>query len=165
MNWYLVHTKPRLEKCALDNLNRQGYECYLPTVPFEKLRQKLLTVSDKPLFPRYLFIRLGHDNADKGWSPVRSTKGVSRLVSFGNEPARVDDRLIELLRTHEATFQADPERIFKPGQRVCLTETPFAGIEGVYQMAEGENRVLVLIEILSKQVAVRVTPGSLRKAS
>ena len=164
MNWYLVHTKPRLEKCALDNLNRQGYDCYLPTIPYERFHQGLLTVSDKPLFPRYLFIRLGQDNPDKGWSPVRSTKGVSRLVSFGNEPARVDDRLIELLRTHEATFRADPERIFKPGQRVCLTETPFAGIEGVYQMAEGENRVLVLIEILSKQVAVRVTPSSLRKS-
>jgi hypothetical protein len=29
---------------------------------------------------------------------MRSTKGVTRLDSFGNEPAQVDDRLIELLR-------------------------------------------------------------------
>lgn len=56
MHWYLVHTKPRQEKCALENLHRQGYQCYLPTLPSEKLRQGLLTVADEPLFPRYLFI-------------------------------------------------------------------------------------------------------------
>ena len=62
-------------------------------------------------------------------------------------------------------MQTKPERLFKPGERVRLTEAPFAGIEGIYQMADGERRVMVLIEILSKPVAVRVTPASLRKAS
>ena len=165
MHWYLVHTKPRQEKCALENLHRQGYQCYLPTLPSEKLRQRLLTVSDEPLFPRYLFVHLGQEDSAKGCAPIRSTKGVSRLVSFGIEPARVDDSLIELLRTQEASVQAEPERLFKPGERVRLTEMPFADIEGIYKMADGERRVMVLIEILSKPVAVRVAPASLRKAS
>ena len=165
MNWYLVYTKPRQEKCALDNLHRQGYECYLPTIPSEKLRQGLLTVSDEPLFPRYLFIRLGSGDSAKSWAPVRSTKGVSRLVSFGIEPARLDDGLIELLRTKELSVQVEPERLFKQGERISLTETPFAGIEGVYQIADGESRVMVLIEILSKPVAVSVAPASLRRVS
>jgi transcriptional antiterminator RfaH len=51
----------------------------------------------------------------------------------------------------------------KPGERVRLTEAPFAGIEGIYQMADGERRVMVLIELLSKQVRVRVAPANLRK--
>ncbi len=165
MYWYLIHTKPRQEKCALENLSRQGYQCYLPTIPSEKLRQGLLAVSVEPLFPRYLFIRLGHGDSDKGWAPIRSTRGVSRLVSFGTEAARIDDDLIELLRTQEALIQMEPERLFKPGERVCLTESPFAGIEGVYQIADGAHRVVVLIEMLSKPVAVRVAPASLRKAT
>jgi transcriptional antiterminator RfaH len=163
MHWYLVHTKPRQEKCALDNLHRQGYQCYLPTIPSERLRQGLLTVSDEPLFPRYLFIRLGLGDSAKSWAPIRSTKGVSRLVSFGNEPARVDDGLIGLLRSQEETVQTMPERLFKPGQRVLLTAAPFAGIEGIYQITDGERRVMVLIEILSKRVAVGVSPTALRK--
>jgi transcriptional antiterminator RfaH len=77
----------------------------------------------------------------------------------------VDDGLIELLRTQEASVQTEPEPLFKAGERVHLTEAPFAGIEGIYQMADGERRVMVLIEILSKPVAVRVAPASLRKAS
>ena len=165
LHWYLVHTKPRQETCALENLRRQGYECYLPTLPSEKLRQGSLTVANDPLFPRYLFIRLGQGDSAKSWAPIRSTKGVSRLVSFGSEPARVDDGLIELLRTREASVQIEPERLFKRGERVRLTEVPFAGIEGIYQMTDGERRVMVLIEILSKPVAVRVAPDSLRKVS
>ncbi len=165
MHWYLVHTKPRQEKCALDNLQRQGYPCYLPTLPSEKIRQGGLTVADEPLFPRYLFIRLGLGDTAKSWAPIRSTRGVSRLVSFGSEPARVDDGLIARLRTQEVAVQTEPERLFKPGERVRLTEAPFAGIEGIYQMADGERRVMVLIEILSRQVAVKVSPASLRRAS
>jgi transcriptional antiterminator RfaH len=77
----------------------------------------------------------------------------------------MDDGLIELLRMQEASVQAEPERLFKPGERVRLTKAPFAGIEGIYQMADGERRVMVLIEILCKPVAVRVAPASLRKAN
>ena len=165
MHWYLVHTKPRQEKCALENLQRQGYQCYLPTLPSEKLRQGVLVVTDEPLFPRYLFIRLGQGDSVQSWAPIRSTKGVSRLVSFGVEPAKVTDSLVKALRAQEASVQAEPERLFKPGERVRLTEAPFIGIEGIYQMADGERRVMVLIEILSRPVAVRVAPASLRKGS
>jgi transcriptional antiterminator RfaH len=159
MHWYLVHTKPRQEKCALDNLQRQGFQCYLPTLPSEKLRQGVLMVTDEPLFPRYLFIRLGQGDSAPSWAPIRSTKG----VSFGVEPAKVADSLVEALRAQEASVQAEPERLFKPGEKVRLTEAPFAGIEGVYQMADGERRAMVLIELLSKQVRVRVAPANLRK--
>jgi transcriptional antiterminator RfaH len=164
MHWYLIHTKPRQEKCALQNLEQQGYQCYLPILPAEKLRQGILVVADEPLFPRYLFIRLGQGDSAKSWAPIRSTKGVSRLVSFGVEPARVDDWLIELLRAQEAAVQGEPERLFKRGERVRLTEGAFAGVEGIYHMADSERRVMVLIELLSKPVTVTVDAASLRKA-
>lgn len=165
MHWYLVHTKPRQEKCAFDNLQRQGYQCYLPLLPSEKICKGKLSVSCEPLFPRYLFVSLDQGGASKSWAPIRSTKGVSRLVCFGVEPARVDDGLIELLRTRELVAQTDPERLFKKGEHVNINEAPFSGIEGIYQMADGEHRVMVLIEILSKPVLVRVGPANLRKVS
>lgn len=163
MQWFLVHTKPSQEKWALQNLAQQGYECYLPTFPREKVRQGSLTVTDEPLFPRYLFIRLGQASPVKSLAPIRSTKGVSRLVSFGLEPARIDDSLIEYLRAQEAARAVEPERLFNPGQRVRLTEGPFAGIEGIFQMTEGEQRVIVLIELLSRPVAMRVALADVRK--
>ena len=163
MHWYLVYTKSRQERCALNNLEQQGYQCYLPTMPSERLQQGALTVLDQPLFPRYLFIRLGLGDTAKSWAPIRSTRGVSRLVKFGVEPAKVDDDLIELLKAKESAANDEPVRLFNPGERVRLTGGPFAGIEGVYQLAEGERRVMVLIELMSKRVAVGVSPTSLRK--
>lgn len=165
MHWYLIHTKPRQEQVALENLDRQGYQCYLPRLPAEKLVQGSLIVADKPLFPRYLFIRLGLDFTSQSWAPIRSTLGVSTLVRFGAEPAKVADELIEILRANEARRTGSPEKLFKLGDRVRLTDYPFAGIEGIYQIAEGERRVMVLIEILSKPVKVPVSLASLRKAS
>ena len=163
MHWYLIHTKPRLEKHALENLERQGYECYLPLFPAEKLRRGKLTVADVPLFPRYLFIHLGTDDSDKSWVPIRSTRGVSALVRFGNQPARADDELIAFLKSHEHTQQDAPRRLFEPGDAVCLTEGPFKGIEGIYQMADGESRAMVLIEMMGKPTSLRTEVGGLRK--
>jgi transcriptional antiterminator RfaH len=165
MHWYLIYTKPRQEKCALQNLEQQGYHCYLPLLSKENLRQGAVALSEEPLFPRYLFIKLAQDFMAKSWSPIRSTKGVSRMVRFGAEPARIDDALVDRLRAHESSVRAEPERLFRPGERVQLTEGPFAGIEGIYQMADGDRRVMVLIELMSKKVAVPVGVEALRKAS
>lgn len=161
MYWYVIYTKPNREGVALENLLRQGYECYLPVLPKEKICKGKLTVVEGPLFPRYLFIRLGLDSLDKSWAPIRSTKGVSRMVTSGAEPSRVDDRLIELLRNQESYRMTKP--LFSRGERVRLTESPFSDIEGIYQMAEGERRVMVLIELLSKPVTLGVPLASLRK--
>ena len=117
----------------------------------------------EPLFPRYLFIRLSHENSAPSWAPIRSTKGVTRLVSFGVEPAKVADSLVQAVRAQEANAQSQPAPLFQPGDRVRLTEAPFAGIEGIYQMAEGERRVMVLIELMSRPVRVPVAPASLRQ--
>jgi transcriptional antiterminator RfaH len=164
MHWYLVHTKPRQEKRALQNLERQGYPCYLPLLPTEKLRQGALALADEPLFPRYLFIQLSQEHSAKSWSPIRSTQGVNRLVRFGEEAAKVDDCIIDLLKRQEAVILEQPQRLFAPGERIQLTEGPFVGIEGVFQMSDGESRVMVLIELLGKPVSLHTSPASLRKA-
>lgn len=163
MHWYLIHTKPRQENRALQNLERQGYQCYLPILRAEKLRLNTLEVVEEALFPRYLFIRLGHGETSKSWTPIRSTNGVSRLVSFGMEPAKVDESLVNLLKQQESLMQGHPTPLFVPGERVRLTEGAFSGLEGMYQMTDGNHRVMVLIEILSKPVSIQAMPTSLRK--
>ena len=165
MHWYLVHTKPRLEKCALENLERQQYRCYLPMLSTEKLRKGKLELVDEPLFPRYLFIQLDTGLSAPSWSPIRSTKGVNKLVSFGFEPAKVANELVDLLMTQEQTLRETPQALFSPGERVKVTQGPFAGIEGIYQMTDGERRVMVLIELMSKPVTLQLEPTQLRKVS
>ena len=164
MDWYAVHTKPRQEHRALTNLERQGYPCYLPLLIVEKIRQKRVVPTEEPLFPRYLFISLDSSMTGKSWGPIRSTLGVSRLVSFGHEPTRVDPSLIDLLRSHDAARQEEPQRLFQKGDAVVIRDGPFAGIQAVYQMAHGESRAMVLLELLSKPTSLKIDTASLRKA-
>jgi transcriptional antiterminator RfaH len=163
MNWYLLHTKPRQEKIAVRNLAQQGYECYLPLMPLEKISRGTLVVSEEPLFPRYLFIYLDTNESAKSWGPIRYTRGVNRLVSFGSEPAKVDMRLVQVLKSNETALLTEPQPLFKLGEKVTLKEGPFSGIEAIYQMPEGESRAIVLIELLSKPTKLSVSPVQLRK--
>ena len=164
MQWFLIHTKPRQEGIALENLARQGYPCYLPMLPTEKLRQGKLVTLQEPLFPRYLFIQLGQGSTAQSWSPIRSTRGVSRLVSFGNEPARVPADLVQMLQAHDADRSQDVQTLFKSGDTVLIQEGPFAGLEAIYQMKDGEGRVMVLIELMSKPAQLKLQTNQLRKA-
>lgn len=163
-NWHLVHTKIRQEHVAQSNLERQGYACYLPKIKAEKLRAGELKVIEEPLFPRYLFIRLDTGLDAKSWAPIRSTLGVSRLVTFGQTPAKIDDDLLESIRARSES--ADVQlRHFAPGEQVVVTQGPFTGVEALYQMADGQERVVVLLTILSKQVRMTVPPTSIRKSN
>jgi transcriptional antiterminator RfaH len=160
MHWYAIHSKPRQEERALENLQRQGFEAWLPLLTVEKvLRSKLVQVVE-PMFSRYLFIRL--DTEQTNWSPIRSTLGVSKLVSFGNRPAVVADELIEALR--QMPEQA-PQRLIQPGQQVKIVAGPLRGLEGIYQQADGELRAMVLIELLNKQHRIVTDMQDLRPAT
>lgn len=132
-------------------------------MPTEKLRLGKISIVEQPLFPRYLFIRLGQGPSAQSWAPIRSTKGVSRLVTFGNTPAKVDDALIVLLRGHEESVQTVPYRLFKSGEWVRIISGAFRDIEGIYQMTDGDRRVMVLIELMSKAVKISVAPSVLQK--
>lgn len=161
--WFLVRSKPRQESVALTQLARQGYESYLPLFAAEKLVRRKSTVVQEPMFARYLFVRLDTTGQGQSWSPIRSTVGVSELVCFGSRPARVDDALIATLREREATQQADPITLFAHGDSVRITEGAFAGLEAIYQMNDAEGRAMVLLDLLSKPVAMTLDAASLRK--
>lgn len=165
MHWYLLYTKPRQERCALENLERQGYECFMPLFASEKLQHGVVTVRNEPLFPRYLFIRLDQGAGAKSWGPIRSTKGVSHLVRFGTDFPRIDDGMVNYLRLKGLDEAGQATPLFLTGERIRLSEGALANVEGVYQMADGDQRVLVLIEMLSKPMTLSVPTRILRKVS
>ena len=160
MSWYLVHTKPRQELRARENLFNQGYECWLPQLRVERVRQRRLVVLDEPLFPRYLFIHLP---PGINWAPVRSTLGVTTIVRFGGLPAKVPLGVLEALREEEARRRESPVvPTFQPGQPVRILTGPFAGVRAVFDMADGEARALVLIELLQRPARLPVPVAALK---
>jgi transcriptional antiterminator RfaH len=54
-------------------------------------------------------------------------------------------------------------RHFEQGEQVVVTDASFVGLKAIYQMADGERRVMLLLNILSKQVKMSVLPASVRE--
>jgi transcriptional antiterminator RfaH len=146
--WYLIQTKPRQESRAEDNLRRQQFECYRPIKPCDSRNDK----ADEALFPGYLFIRL--DRHLDNWYPIRSTRGVARVVAFGSDPTPVRDELIEQLRRRLATPAHKPQ--FEPGERVRLHGGSFNELEAIFVSSDGEKRSVILLNLLQREQKVRV---------
>jgi transcriptional antiterminator RfaH len=155
--WYVVHTKPKQEARALENLQNQGYVCFLPIMQVQKLRRQKVQWVTEPMFSRYLFIQL--DDKTQNWGPIRSTLGVSKLVSFGPQPTKVPAELVELL---QQAPQETIERMFAPGDTVQVASGPLQGLEGQYLKHDGESRAFVLIDLLGQPQKLRLAVESLR---
>lgn len=155
-SWYLIYSKPCQERIARENLARQGYEAYLPTLPGRRRRAGRYVNILEPMFPRYLFIHL--DPHSDNWSPIRSTLGVSTLVRFGHQPAKVPDELVAMLMSRESGVEAHilPTE-FRRGESVRIVEGVMSGYEGIFLAKTGRERVIVLLEIAGNYARVQVS--------
>jgi len=113
------------------------------------------------LFPRYLFVRL--EEGRQSLSPVRSTVGVADVVRFGLRYAAVPDEVVCDLRGR-ADPQSGLHRLgrrspFPCGSHVRIAAGPFDGLEGVFEREAGAERVVVLLNLLGQDAAVRIPAG------
>ena len=151
--WYVVYTHARQEKIALIGLMRQGYEGYLPFAEIPKQRKR--AGEFEPLFPRYLFLHL--DKGTDNWRPIQSTRGVIRLVRFGNEPIPISDVIIEAIRGRENEQGAHyiPSDHIHKGDRVRIKTGPFKLYEAIVH-SSAKDRINVLLAGLGKDNIIAV---------
>lgn len=149
--WYLVQCKPRQDARALEHLQRQGFECFCPFFQAQVLRGGKVRPVRQLLFPGYLFLRM---HLDDSWLSLRSTRGVSRVVSFCGMPCRVDDGIVEHLALR--CEQAPAATAFTPGERVQVRLGPFADMEAIFLSMDGEERVMLLLNLLNREQQVPV---------
>lgn len=157
--WYLVQSRPNQAERAEANLLRQGYITFLPRFSVHRVRRGRRVEVKAALFPNYLFIRLNRwsDN----WYPLRSTRGVSRLVTFGADPLPVPESLIDAIRSRLEQQTVEPK--FQPGEQVELVDGPFCGLNAIFAAQHDEERVILLIELLHRQLRITTPIGSIRK--
>jgi transcriptional antiterminator RfaH len=144
LSWHLVNTKPRREARAQENLERQGFEVFLPLITLQKVRRGKLTSVTEPMFSRYLFIRTTSIMQDL--SLVRSTLGVIQLVRFGTVPAKVPNDWVEAMRLQPAVH----EKLFTAGDKLLIGNGMLKGLDAIYVQPDGETRAMVLIKLLNK---------------
>ena len=149
--WYVVQTKPRKEALAEANLQRQSFKTYLPWLRRVAKHRGGWKEVVEPLFPRYLFLCL--DPTQQTVAPIRSTVGVTTLVTFGHRLMPVSEAVVDSLRSSEDAqtgLHTIAKREFKGGETVAITAGPFEGLQGVFETTSGEERVAILLDVLGQ---------------
>ena len=162
MTWHLIYTKPRKESLALEKLSEQGLISYLPLKPVERIRRGKRQVLQEPLFQRYLFIQ-ADDRFFLRRHAIRSTPGVSHLLQIGEIDTPVDDELIGIIRSLEAGHQDQVEAYFKPNSVVKITQGIYHDLEAIFVEDQGEQRALLLIQLLQTDTRVTIDKHHLSK--
>lgn len=154
--WYLIQTKPRQEARAEEHLLRQHFECYRP-VQAQAAATKTRRLVDEALFPGYLFIRM---DLSHSWYPIRSTRGVSRIVSFGSLPCPVPDALIEQIQQRLQAPAPTPAAAFVQGERV-LVKTGNSDLQAIFLSNDGEERAVILLNLMQREQRITLPRSSL----
>ena len=87
------------------------------------------------------------------------------MVVFGGVAARVPSVLIDALAEQSVRQKA----LFETGDQLKVVDGPFAGIEAellrMYKTPDGEARVMVLMDILTRPQQISLPARAVRKAA
>ena len=164
--WYVVYTNPKQEDRASDNLRSWGVETLhakLRTCRYNQFTGAP-TFLTKPLFPRYIFAKF---NAQKQLAKICFTRGVNNVVSFGGQPASVDESIIQIVsdRIDKDGFVKVGEEL-KRGDRVIVKAGPLRDFVGVFEEElKDSERISVLLTTISYQGRLVVSRDLLEKVS
>ena len=161
-SWFVLHTKSRFENVVFDGLILKKIEAFLPkmTVP-SKRRDRKLTIR-VPLFPGYVFVKT--DLSAPEHLEIVKTVGAVRLIGTNQGPVPVPEDNISSLKIMVSTpHPINTGHQLQKGDRVMVTEGPFAGLRGIFIQYRGKGRIAVNIDILGQFAAVEVPQDQIEK--
>lgn len=152
--WFALQTRPRNEKKVGIALRQKGYECLAPTYRQRRKWSDRTVEIDLPLFPMYVFCRLGPSVLGK----VISTSGVVKIVGFNGKPAEISVEEIEALQLlMQSNHLREPWKYLCHGTQVLVEAGPLAGVQGII-LAEDDNkqRLIISVTLLQRSVAIQL---------
>jgi len=151
--WYALVVRPRSEKAVAEALAYRGVEAYLPVYRGRYRSARCFKDVDLPLFPQYVFCRIGA--SPRGH--VLSTPGVFRFVAFGNTLAPVDTSELEgIRRALSSGTEAQPWPFLQVGDPVEIVEGPLRGLAGRLLTTKGDCRLILRVSLLQRSVALTI---------
>ena len=162
--WYIVQFKPNSHKIAVRNLERQGFETFLPMHEITRRTAVKFETVIRPLFAGYMFVACDPEKAP--WRQINSTHGISRMLSFAGRLKPMPEPLITGLRARcDNIGKVMPLENLEKGQLVEMHSGPFANFIATVEQMTGDARVWVLLEFLGKETRVQVDRQQIKAVS
>lgn len=155
-DWYVLNTKPRKESPVESLLTQAGFTVYLP-----RYRQDSII---RPFFPGYLFLKF---NYPRDYQTIVYTRGVNKIVGYGQRPVPVEPEVINCLKAREKNglielmkYGDDPQ----PGDEIQVMEGPLKGLKGIFcRELSDRQRVMILLNYVSYQGSLLIKKNRIKK--
>ena len=155
MKWYLVAVKPQQHKTARIHLTHQGVDVYDPEIQLSDGKQ----LRTEHAFPAYIFTRF--DPLVQSAVAINSTRGVNKIVMFGQCLAIVNPKIIDIMREQFKTVIDDS---LQKGDRVIIKSGPFAGMSGIFHETNKKNRCTLLYQLIGKTQKIEIDLDMVERA-
>ena len=151
--WFALRVRSKYETTAKAVLQGKEFETFFPSYKARSYRSNRVRVTDRALFPGYVFCRFDPGNR----LPIMKTPGVLEVVSFGGRPAEVNgDEVDALRRLTSSSLPLFPHAFLRVGERVCIESGPLAGLEGVLTRFDNNCRIVVSVSLLQRSVSAQI---------
>jgi transcription antitermination factor NusG len=162
--WFALHVRSRHEFVAQHEMQKNNVESFLPTVARMRQWKDRRKLVDFPLFPGYLFVRT--ESSPARYRELLKSRGVVAFVSLEpGHPAPVSPVEIESLQILLSSGkQLDLYPHMNAGSRVCVRRGALKGACGELVRKENQHVFLVKIELLGRNVGVKLLAEELEAA-
>jgi transcriptional antiterminator RfaH len=150
-NWWLLYTKPRMEKAISRSLLAREMGFFLPLYERRWRKGGRAFHSYLPLFPSYLFLF----GDEKSRFAALETKQVVQMQRVEDQ-AQLHRELMAVYQLVSSDAPLLPEERLQPGTPVEVVAGPFKGLHGKFIRRGAEKRLLVEVQMLQCGVSVEV---------
>jgi len=158
--WFILQFKSNSHHIAVKNLNRQGFETFLPLHNTTSRRTSRFINTSKPLFPGYMFIKF--DRAESVWHKINSTYGVSRLITFNSILKSIPTIFVDhLMKRYDLSGKLIPIQKLKKGDHVTVLKGPFANFIATVEKYEADQRIWILMNLMGRKTKIQTPSDNL----
>jgi transcription antitermination factor NusG len=161
--WYVARTLPFRENSAQFNIQRLGFETYVPRVQRTVRHARKLRNVLAPLFSSYVFVIL--DLSRDRWRSVNGATGVASLIMGAEQPIPAPRGVVEaLVAMREGSGAVSFHQDLAIGQMVRILSGPFAQAICRLDRLDDRGRVCVLLEIMGGHITACLDRSALGPA-
>ena len=148
--WFILQYKPNAHHKAIKNLNRQGFETFLPLIDATARKLSRFVNTSIPLFPGYMFVRF--DKAESEWHKINNSYGVSRLITFDSNLKSIPTSFVDhLMKRYDLSGKLLPIKKLKKGDQVKVLKGPFSNFIATVETYETDQRIWVLMDLMGRK--------------
>ena len=172
--WYIVHAYSNFEKKVADSIRDQAKqngledsfsEILVPTEDVVEIRRGRKINSERKFFPGYVLVKM--DLSDEAYHLIKNTPKVTGFLGSQSKPAPVSEREVaRIIGTMEESVEKPRATIrFDLGEKVKVTDGPFASFDGVVESVdEDRERLRVSVSIFGRATPVDLEYSQVEKA-